>query len=69
MRSLGVLTLLAVVGSVALASAVSVLGPDAPRAAVATYNLWLLGTVVVIVALVTTLCFRFFALVSGDRRG
>ncbi|ADJ16114.1 hypothetical protein [Halalkalicoccus jeotgali] len=69
MRSLGVLTAVAVLGSVALTTAVSTLGPDAPRAVVAAYNIWLLATVALVVATGIVLCVRFFSAITGGHRG
>jgi hypothetical protein len=68
MGSIGKATLVAVLGVVALLVAMAALEPDVPRALVAVYNLWLLGTVVVLVVLLVTSAFRFFAFISGKGR-
>jgi hypothetical protein len=68
MGTIGRATLVAVLGVVALLVAMAALEPDVPRALVAVYNLWLLGTVVVLVVFLITSAFRFFAFISGGER-
>lgn len=65
MRALYVLTIVSVVGALALSAAITALDPHAPLALVAVYNLWLLVTVTLLVATALTLCFRFFSLITG----
>lgn len=69
MRSFDILTLVAVLGAVTLTAVLSTLGSAVPGVAVAAYNLWLLATVAVVVAFLVMLCFRFFAFITGERRG
>lgn len=68
MGPIGKATLVAVLGTVALMVATSILEPDAPRALVALHNLWLLGTVAVVVVFVVTTAFRFFGYLGGEGR-
>ena len=68
MGPIGKATLVAVLGTVALMVATSILEPDAPRALVALHNLWRLGTVVVFVVFVVTTAFRFFGYLGGKGR-
>lgn len=68
MGQIGKATLVAVLGTVALVVAMAALEPDVPRALVAIYNLWLLGTIVVLVVFLITTAFRFFTFISGGER-
>lgn len=61
-------TLVAVLGTLALLVATSALEPDVPTALVAVYNLWLLGTVVVVVVFLIATAFRFFEYITGGDR-
>ena len=61
-------TLVAVLGTVVLMLAMTALEPDVPRALVAVYNLWLLGTVVVVVVFLVATAFRFFGYITGSDR-
>lgn len=65
MRSLGVLTAVAVVGVVVLSAAIPVLDPYVPIPLAAVYNFWLLATITLVVASLVVACFRFFGYITG----
>lgn len=61
-------TLVAVLGTITLMLAMTALEPDVPRALVAVYNLWLLGTVVVVAVFLIVTAVRFFEYITGGDR-
>lgn len=68
MRTLWKAVIIAVLGTVALLVAMSALEPDVPTVLVAVYNLWLLGTVVVLVVGVIGAFLAFFEKITGGKR-
>lgn len=68
MRRLAIAAGVAIVGLLALATLTPRIDPYVPVSMVAVYNLWLLGTVTVVAALLTSLCFRLFEVITGGSR-
>lgn len=68
MRTLWKAVIVAVLGTVALLVAMTALEPDVPTALVAVYNLWLLGTVIVLVVGGIGALLAFFDKITGGKR-
>jgi hypothetical protein len=68
MKPLWAAVLIALAGLAVLTVLVNALDPGTPPALNALYNLWLLGTIAVLVAGAIGACLWFFELITGHRR-
>lgn len=68
MRTLWKAVIVSVLGLLALVVAMAALEPDVPTTLVAVYNLWLLGTVVVLVVGVIGALLVFFDKITDGKR-
>jgi hypothetical protein len=68
MKPLWAAVVIALAGLAVLTLLVNALDPGTPPALNAFYNLWLLGTVVVLVVGTIGACFRLFERITGHRR-